>query len=42
MVKREPYESMSPERLQWKVYFYCHTRKQDIGRPRRKWAQQFL
>jgi hypothetical protein len=35
-------ERMPPERLPWQTYYYHPTGRRDIGRPRRRWRQQFL
>jgi hypothetical protein len=34
-------ERMSPESLPWKTSLYYLTGRQDIGRPRRRWAHYF-
>jgi hypothetical protein len=35
-------ERMPPECLTWQTYSYHPTGRRDIGRPRRRWRQQFL
>jgi hypothetical protein len=35
-------ERMPPERLPWQTYSYHPVGRRDIGRPRRRWRQQFL
>jgi hypothetical protein len=35
-------ERIPPERLPWQTYSYHSIGRRDIGRPRRRWKQQFL
>jgi hypothetical protein len=35
-------ERMPPERLPWQTYSYHPIGRRNIGRPRRRWRQQFL